>query len=57
MSNTPHFGRPGTHESRMQTLAGTSLGLNGCTQITTASNTGQDGIDERLVCVRVRVTF
>jgi len=57
MSNTPHFGKPGAHASDMQTLAGSSLPLNGYTPITAASNTGQDGIDERLVRLRARVTF
>lgn len=57
MTNTPHFGKPGAHVSNMQTLAGNSLQLNGYTQITTVANTGQDGIDERLVRLSVRVTL
>jgi outer membrane receptor protein involved in Fe transport len=61
LTNTPHFANPsgtGLNVSNLQLNAdGTIRNLGGFSSITTSANTGRDGIDERLIRVRLRFGF
>ena len=57
-SNTPHFSNPGGNVSNMvQNADGTIRNLGGYTEITGVTNTGRDGIDERMFRFGLRISF
>jgi hypothetical protein len=57
-SNTPHFSNPGATASAMVLNAdGTIRNLGGYTEITGVTNTGRDGIDERMFRFGLRISF
>jgi hypothetical protein len=57
-SNTPHFSNPGGNVSNMvQNADGTIRSLGGYTEITSVTNTGRDGIDERMFRFGLRISF
>jgi len=58
LSNTPHFGNPGTNVSNFNpTLADPLRRFGGYTEITGTANTGRDGIDERMFRIGLRFSF
>ncbi len=58
ISNTPHFGTPGTNVSNLQLNAdGSVKNLNGFSQITSVQDTGRSGIDERMVRLGLTLSF
>ncbi|MBI3469925.1 MAG: TonB-dependent receptor, partial [Candidatus Solibacter usitatus] len=58
ITNTPHFGGPGTNVSSLQLNADGSIrNLNGYTVITGVQNTGREGVDERMFRFALRVRF
>jgi len=57
-SNTPHLANPGANVSNMVLNAdGTIRNLGGYTEITGVTNTGRDGIDERMFRFGLRINF
>ncbi len=57
-SNTPHFANPGANVSNLQLNPDGSIrALGGYTEITSVSNTGREGIDERVVRLGFRLRF
>jgi len=57
-SNTPHFSNPGGNVSnRVLNPDGTIRSLGGYTEITGVTNTGRDGIDERMFRLGLRLSF
>lgn len=57
-SNTPHFANPGSNVSSMVLNPdGTIRNLGGYTEVTGVTNTGRDGIDERMFRFGLRFTF
>jgi hypothetical protein len=57
-SNTPHFSNPGTNVSNMVLNADGSIrSLGGYTEVTSVTNTGRDGIDERMFRFGLRISF
>lgn len=57
-TNTPHFAAPGaTVSSMVLNPDGTIRSLNGYTEITGVTNTGRDGIDERMFRMGLRLSF
>jgi hypothetical protein len=61
-SNTPHFANPGTNNSTnvsnmVRNPDGTIRSLGGYTEVTSVTNTGRDGIDERMFRFGLRFSF
>ena len=57
-TNTPHFANPGaTVSSMVLNPDGTIRSLNGYTEVTGVTNTGRDGIDERMFRIGLRLSF
>jgi hypothetical protein len=58
LTNTPHWGTPGTNVSDMQLNAdGTVRNLNGYSEITTVRNSGRELGDQRELKLGIRLTF
>lgn len=58
VTNTPHFGNPGANVSNLQLNPdGTIRNLGGFSSITSTTNSGREGIDERLFRLGLRFGF
>jgi outer membrane receptor protein involved in Fe transport len=58
VTNTPHFANPSANVSNLQLNAdGTIRSLGGFSSVTGTTNSGREGIDERLVRVGIRLGF
>ena len=58
VSNTPHFGAPGTNVNNMQLNGDGSIRtLGGFSQITSVQDTGRAGIDERMTRLGLTLSF
>jgi hypothetical protein len=58
ITNTPHFGTPGTNVSNLQLNPDGSIrSLGGYTEISSVTGTGREGMDERVIRIGLRVSF